>query len=135
MELNHEILKKALFDLKEIHGVSRTEATKESGVHNLHRIISGEIAPLAESWWKLHQAFPKYIPEPTYTDGKVVYQPSQNISAKSSTVNQAGNDLSINENITSSDKELIKLLIEYGDEEIKTKLKGMLIKKITEKLN
>ena len=73
MELNYEILQKALNDMKEIHGITRMEVTEASKVHNIQKIITGAIKPLPDSWWKLHKAFPEYIPQPTYTDGGLVY--------------------------------------------------------------
>ena len=76
MELNYEILQKALNDMKEIHGITRMEVTAASKVHNIQKIITGAIKPLPDSWWKLHKAFPEYIPQPTYVEGDIVYSPS-----------------------------------------------------------
>ena len=68
------LLQKALYELKHLHHHTFQEVTKESGVHNLQKIVSGEIEPTANSWWKLHRAYPEYIPEPVYEDGAKVYR-------------------------------------------------------------
>jgi hypothetical protein len=74
MKPNTEILRKALYELKHLHGVTLQDATKQSDVHNLQKIIDGKIEPTPNSWWKLHTAFPKEIPEPSYIDGTRIYK-------------------------------------------------------------
>jgi len=68
------LLQKALYEIKHLHGHTFQAVTKESGVHNLQKIVDGEIEPTPDSWWKLHKAFPKYIPEPVYVDGQRIYK-------------------------------------------------------------
>ncbi len=52
--LKFEVLQKALYDLVNIKGIVRQEITRVSNVHNIVRIISGDIKPMFNSWVKLH---------------------------------------------------------------------------------
>lgn len=129
MELDYDILRKALDDMKEIHGITRDSVTKESGVHNIQKIVVGKIAPLPDSWWKLHKAFPEYIPEPTYIDGGVVYKPVQSVSNSTNTI-MAGRDNtgSIgNMDMGRDDIELCQLLCLHGTKKIKDELRKKLL--------
>lgn len=135
MELKYEILQKALHDMKEIHGIPRQEVTENSGVHNLLKIINGKISPTPDSWWKLHKAYPKYIPEPQYTDGELVYKPTQSVSNSTNTnQNLAGRDIITgSEQVSREDRELCEMLLLHGTQKIKQDLLKLLreIKKLS----
>jgi len=64
MELNQDLLVKALYEMIEMKGFSQGEITAKSNVHNIGRIISGSIAATDRSWFRLHEAFPEHIPHP-----------------------------------------------------------------------
>lgn len=90
MKIQVDILKSAIYDMKEIHGISYAEMQRESGVHNISRIMSGAITPYSDTWNKLHATYPEYIPEPVYVDkGGRIYQtnsPNSNAAGHSMTV-------------------------------------------------
>jgi len=95
------LLQKALYELKHLHNHTFQVVTKESGVHNLQKIVSGEIEPTANSWWKLHRAYPEYIPEPVYEDGAKVYK--NVIADKISKSNVSTGNMEITNNRHASD--------------------------------
>lgn len=80
LELDTELLRKKLYDLVEIDGVTCHQVLTESGVHNVQKMIDGKTTPTPGSWWKLHNAFPGKIPEPQYVDGQKLYVSADNHS-------------------------------------------------------
>lgn len=82
METNMKVLSKALNDIKNVHGITWQEVTKRSNVHNIGRIVKHDIAVTADSWERLHAAFPDIIPGVEYLDrkGNVLKPVSQDFS-------------------------------------------------------
>lgn len=119
MKPNTEILRKALYELKHLHGITLQEATKQSDVHNLQKIIDGKIEPTPNSWWKLHAAYPKEIPEPSYIDGTRIYK---NITADNNS-NAAGKSIfNMNQGVSlsASEQALIDGLRKLGEKKDET---------------
>jgi hypothetical protein len=128
MELNCEILKNALHEL--INGIGRKRVnaasiTRASGIYNIQKMIDGKLTPMASSWDKLHKAFPDDIPEPTYTDGRVLC----------AGVNQGVNNTSVSlsipvneKNISDFDKETISLYLKYAPPQMRIDLREKLDK-------
>jgi hypothetical protein len=98
LKLNTSVLSKALYDLKEVQGISFRAITKSSGVHNLGKIMSEEIAATPDSWWRLHKAYPDTVPEPEYTDGSKLYKNINNFSAIAKKSHQAAGDMNVTNN-------------------------------------
>ncbi len=97
MEMHGDKLRKAIYELKEVKGISYAEISRASGVSNISRIASGDITPYPDTWRKLHEAFPKDIPEPEYKDGGKIYK------AKSLHGHAAGRDMTVTNHHTPSD--------------------------------
>lgn len=117
MKPNTDILRKALYELKHLHGITLQEATKQSDVHNLQKIIDGKIEPTPNSWWKLHKAFPKEIPEPSYVDGTRIYK---NVTSKSGSITNQGDFANnyvrnVGETLSTSEQMLIDSLRRLGE--------------------
>ena len=74
LKQNTEILRKEIYDLHHVVGISFSEITRQSRVHNIQKIISGDIDPTIKSWYRLHRAFPGHISKPSYTDGSYIYE-------------------------------------------------------------
>jgi len=113
--INKEELIKALRDISEVQGISYREMERVSGVHNISRIVSGEIKhPTAESWQMLHQAYPKDIPEPSYIGGDRIYR---NVITGSNNVTGSGKIGMIKGEILSAEEQtLINAIREHGDQ-------------------
>ena len=116
------LLQKSLYEIKHLHGHTFQAVTKESGVHNLQKIVDGEIEPTPDSWWKLHKAFPKHIPEPVYMDGQRIYK---NIVAEtiSGNSNVTTGNMTVTNNIaptklSAEEQTLINLLREKDPKKI-----------------
>jgi hypothetical protein len=72
MKLDTSILNRALLKLEVQYTFN--QITQEAKVHNLRKMVDGKTTPTPDSWWKLHNAFPNDIPEPSYMDGSRVYK-------------------------------------------------------------
>lgn len=53
-------------------GYTYADIHRESGVNNLGRIATGVFGTTTDTWLKLHEAFPNYIPPPRYETGEDV---------------------------------------------------------------
>lgn len=104
MEVNSKKLAEALYNIKEIHGIPWMDVTEKSGVHNIGRIVQGQITPTATSWGKLHDAYPDHIPPVEFShDGEIYKNVSVSASGRSVAANNSGN-------ITQNHAENIKTL-------------------------
>lgn len=74
LRVKAEILQNALHNLVEIEGITREEIMESSKTHNLSRTMSGETLATANTWEKLHKAYPKDIPSVVWTDGRVDFR-------------------------------------------------------------
>ena len=75
MKIHVDLFRECLNNLRITKDISYREIERQSGVHNISRIVSGEIKkPTAESWQAVHDAFPHDVPEPVYLDGAKVYR-------------------------------------------------------------
>jgi len=116
LELDVSLLISKLNDLVEIYGVNCNQITSESGVYNIAKIIKGKTAPTLQSWAKLHEAFPRAIPEPQYVDGKKIYISADNQSRIDS-ANLSGRDMHIeNNNPLSVDEQFLINLLREKDQ-------------------
>jgi len=110
VELNYSKLQKYLHDLVNIKGENPSQITKNSGVWNIKKMMNGENEPTLKSWCKLHEAYPKDILEPEYTDGNMVYKSVSVVGNE----NVTGRDMTFNKNKSSDlspeEQTLIKLL-------------------------
>ena len=75
MEPNVEKLKKAIEDMQ-LAGVSFNQMQQKAKVHNLSRIVSGDMAATPQLWKKLKEAYPLNIPDIEYLDGGEIYKPT-----------------------------------------------------------
>jgi len=98
VELNYMKLQKHLSDLVKIKGEKPAHITQNSGVWNIKKMMEGENEPTLNSWCKLHEAYPKDIPEPEYLDGAKVYK---NVSTGKNAY--SGDHMEINNNRLPSD--------------------------------
>jgi hypothetical protein len=93
LRIDKQLLIDKIIELKEYKNVSYRQMSIESGVHNISRIVSGEIkTPTTDSWWSLHNAFPNDIPEPVYVDGGKVYKNVVSGGVSGGTINQNNTD-------------------------------------------
>jgi hypothetical protein len=129
-----ELLQKQLSDLHHVVGESFAEITRRSGVHNLQKILSGNIEPTNNSWLRLHQAYPEHISEPVYIDGSRVYR---NVITGTGNVIGSGLVAQIGGGVQlgAEEQALINALREYGDKapRVMRKILGM-IDEIAEKI-
>lgn len=111
MTLNLELLQKAVRDLNDKQGITYSEITAASGVHNVGRIKSGEIEPKINTWLKLHQAYPDTVPAPEYIKNGEIYASA---ITQSGGGNQAGRVVMVTNSplMTVEQEMLIKLLNE-----------------------
>ena len=122
MRLNIEILQNDLNNMHELKGFTYSEITKESGVHNISRIISGDICPTVDSWWRLRKAFPDHIQEPVYSSGEKIYSAQMNAN-NAEQVNQTQGNLTLNKgyqqtpqsSLTAKEQTLIDLIRQYDE--------------------
>ena len=114
MKIDKESLIKHINNLHISKDVSLREIERQSGVHNVSRIVSGEIKnPTAESWQALHEAFPSDIPEPHYIKGDKVYK---NVITGSGNVTGSGKIGMIRGEILSAEEQtLINAIREHGE--------------------
>ena len=101
MEMNGDKLRKAIYELKELKGVSFSEMSRASGVSNIGRIASGDITPYPDTWRKLNEAFPEDIPEPEYESGGKIYK-----AKAKGRGHAAGRDMTINNSRPAADLSL-----------------------------
>jgi hypothetical protein len=117
LKAHAELLQKQLHDLHHVVGVSFAEITRQSGVHNLQKIMSGNIEPTNTSWLRLHQAYPEHIGEPVYIDGSRVYR---NVITGNNNVTGSGKIGMVKGEILSAEEQaLINALRELGHDEKK----------------
>lgn len=135
LKQNTEILRKEIYDLHHVVGISFSEITRQSRVHNLQKIISGDIDPTIKSWYRLHRAFPEHISKPSYTDGSYIYE---NTASGTGSVANSGtikNAATGGMSLTPHEQTLISALRELGEIEDKVIRKILAsIDEISEKL-
>jgi hypothetical protein len=130
MKIDKEALIKHLNNLKITRDISFREIERQSGVHNVSRIVSGEIKnPTAESWQLLHEAFPADVPEPHYKMGGKVFK---NITAdnNSSAAGKSVFNMQQGVSLSSSEQALIDGLRKLGEkkDELIYEVLGMISK-------
>ena len=116
-DLDVKMLRKAIVSLKE-SGTSYAEMERRSGAYNISRVASGEQDGTADTWAKLHFAFPLDIPEVTYLSG---HRFKINVK-KMGDAHQSSGDMyfSGDKKLSSFQSALIDLLNKFEDGEQRT---------------
>lgn len=117
MKIDKDALINYINNLKITRDISFREIERQSGVHNVSRIVSGDIKnPTAESWQLLHDAFPNDIPEPHYIKGGKVFK---NVVTGNGNISAAGGSQVANitkgEILSTSEQMLIDSLRRLGE--------------------
>lgn len=115
LKVKATVLQEALGNLVEIERLTHEEITERSKAHNIGRIISGETIPTANTWQRLHKAFPKEVPPLIWTDGKTDYHQVIGGSKVVSTGNNnrlAGGDYHETFQVSARERTLVELLRE-----------------------
>ena len=93
MTLDTGLLQEHLIKLHETQGVPYSKMMAKSGVYNVSRIASGHITPRLDTWWRLHEAFPDDIPQPTLDNGvKIKDKPEGETGSKAPGPRQPDNE-------------------------------------------